>query len=78
MFWAVLFLLGYVVATIGAATILYRPVTTIMTEPSEYGHADLREDQVWAALIVSVGYGAMWPLTIPLYYLARSAARSVH
>jgi hypothetical protein len=74
VFWAVLFLLGYVVATIGAATILYRPVTTIMTEPSEYGHADLREDQVWAALVVTIGYAVLWPLTLGLYALARSVA----
>jgi hypothetical protein len=44
VFWAVLFLLGYVLVTIGAGVILYRPIATIMTEPPNHTHADLRED----------------------------------
>jgi hypothetical protein len=74
VFWAVLFLLGYVLVTIGAGVILYRPIATIMTEPPNHTHADLREDQVWAALVVTIGYAVLWPLTLGLYALARSVA----
>jgi hypothetical protein len=45
-----------------------------MTEPPNHTHADLHEDQVWAALVVTIGYAVLWPLTLGLYALARSVA----
>lgn len=35
-------------------------------------HEDMEEDEIWSAIIVSVGVGAMWPVTIPAYYISRN------
>jgi arylamine N-acetyltransferase len=77
VFWYALFVLGYVLASIGAGVILFHSVTTIMSTSHASTHRNTDEDEIWATLLVTVGIAALWPVTFPLYLASRAAANAV-
>jgi hypothetical protein len=70
--WHALFIIGYLLSSIGAGIILFQPVKNVMGTIPATRHEDMEEDEIWSAIIVSVGVGAMWPVTIPAYYISRN------
>lgn len=77
MFWYALFVLGYTMFAVGAGVILYLPVSTIMGSSPDSRHRNTEEDEIWRDLLVTVGVAAVWPITMPLYWASRVAARTV-
>lgn len=77
MFWYALFVLGYVLASIGAGVILFHSVNVIMGTSPASAHRNTDEDEIWATLLVTVGIAALWPITMSVYWASRVAARTV-
>lgn len=77
MFWYALFVLGYVLASIGAGVILFHSVNVIMGTSPTTSHRNTDEDEIWATLLVTVGLAVLWPATYPLYLASRVAASPV-
>ena len=77
MFWYALFILGYVISSVGAGVILFHSVTVIMGTSPASTHRNTEEDEIWAALLVTVGIAALWPIAYPLYLASRAAANAV-
>lgn len=77
MFWSALFILGYVLASIGAGIILFHSVNVIMGTSPVSTHRNTEEDEIWRDLFVTVGIAALWPVTLPLYLASRAAANAV-
>jgi hypothetical protein len=77
VFWSALFILGYVLASIGAGIILFHSVNVIMGTSPVSTHRNTEEDEIWRDLFVTVGIAALWPVTLPLYLASRAAANAV-
>jgi hypothetical protein len=77
VFWSALFMLGYTMFAIGAGVILFNTVSTVMGSVSDSRHRDTTEDEIWRDLVVTVGIAALWPITLPVYWASRVAARTV-
>ena len=77
MFWYALFVLGYVLASIGAGVIHFHSVNVIMGTSPATTHRNTEEDEIWATLLVTVGLAALWPVSYPLYLASRAAANAV-
>jgi hypothetical protein len=77
VFWSALFMLGYALFAIGAGVMLFNTVSTIMGTSPVSNHRNTDEDEIWATLLVTVGLAALWPITMPLYWASRVAARTV-
>lgn len=77
MFWYARFVLGYVLASIGAGVILFHSVNIIMGTSPASTHRNTDEDEIWATLLVTVGLAALWPISYPLYLASRVAASPV-
>jgi len=77
VFWYALFILGYVISSVGAGIILFHSVTVIMGTSPVSAHRNTEEDEIWAALLVTVGLAALWPVSYPLYLASRVAANAV-
>lgn len=73
MLYSALFLFGYVLGLIGTAFVVAGPIQQVMGFDSQPRHAEY-ESQVDAYVIVIAtvaGVSLMWPVVMPLYYLAR-------
>lgn len=77
MFWSALFVLGYMLASVGAGVILFHSVNVIMGTSPDSRHRNTEEDEIWATLLVTVGLAVLWPVTLPLYLASRAAANAV-
>ena len=77
VFWYALFVLGYVLASIGAGVILFHSVNVIMGTSPVSTHRNTDEDEIWATLLVTVGLAVLWPVSYPLYLANRAAANAV-
>lgn len=67
-----LFVFGYLLGAIGSGVIVAAPIRRVMGF-GEPRHADPMSegDAVLVVLSVTVGVAALWPITIPLYYMSR-------
>jgi hypothetical protein len=77
VFWYALFILGYVIAAVGAGIILFHSVNVIMGTSPASTHRNTEEDEIWAVLLVTVGLAALWPISYPLYLASRVATSPV-
>lgn len=67
-----LFVFGYLLGAIGSGVIVSAPIRRVMGF-GDPRHADpeTEGDAVLVLLAVVVGVAALWPVTIPLYYVSR-------
>lgn len=70
--WPLIALSGYLLAVIGSAIIVYKPIRRVMGIDFPAAHADEPEPETLLVVLTVVGGTAfMWPLTIPLYWACR-------
>lgn len=73
MLYAVLFLFGYLLGLVGTVFVVLDPIRRVMGFDTQPRHAEYesREDALFVVIATVVGVALLWPVVMPLYYLAR-------
>lgn len=69
---ALLFVFGYLLGAIGSGVIVTNPIRRVMGfgDP-QHADPETEGDALLVLLAVVVGVAALWPVTIPAYYVTR-------